>query len=94
MKGDNLDNKCEKKMISHLYEWGKSCKVYCKRDHQIKYIDFKDCLKCPYFEGDFQGEGIECRWEDYAPIDANSYRTDDEVEELRRVSKLINDRKI
>lgn len=78
------------KTINHLYEWGKSGKVYCRRDHNMKYIDFRECRKCPYFEGDFQGLGVECRWEDYVPINADTYRTEDEDKEFQRVSKLIN----
>ena len=49
--------------------------VYCRKDNVIMNMDksgkfWSKCVKCPMFAGTYQGEGIECTWDD---PDAKSY---------------------
>lgn len=66
--------------------------VYCRKANIIKNMNSKtfweDCLKCSMFRGTYQGNGVECEWDD---PDATSYiqYSDDAKSEFTRVSKSI-----
>lgn len=67
--------------------------IFCKRQHKITEPDFDDCDKCPYFAGTAMGHGIECKWEDVIDVklDEKVIQHSQVRDELRRVSKLIDD---
>lgn len=66
--------------------------VYCRKLHEIKEPDEKDCENCPYFSGFAMGWGHECTWEDEGENEEKVIPHSERFRELQRVSKLIDEK--
>lgn len=79
----------EKQMIIHFVIPDAHGKIYCRKEHAIRNVDYNKCRPCPLAAGSIQGEGVECYYEDMVknysalPFAANHY------DELARISMLI-----
>lgn len=68
-----------------------SNRVYCRRLNKVVTIDsngefWDTCLKCPMYDGNYQGQGVECAWND---VDNAPTYCDNPTKEQLRVSQLI-----
>lgn len=85
----------ELKEITHINYPDKFNRVYCRQFRTLRTMD-KDgkfwniCLKCPYFSGDYQGQGVECTWNDFNQQKNYTTYVSDPSEEMLRVSRLID----
>lgn len=85
----------EIKIVNHINYPDKMNKVYCRYTNTPRTMDtegkfWKLCKNCPYFSGDYQGNGVECSWKDIIDsVDLNVYNSDPDSEVLR-VSRLID----
>lgn len=67
-------------------------RIFCRRLNKIITLDtdgkfWDTCLQCRLFNGDYQGQGVECLYEDTG--DAPEYSSDPAKEQMR-VTKLID----
>lgn len=79
--------------INHINYPDNNNKIYCRRLNRVITLDaegkyWETCNACPLFEGDYQGQGVECMWDD---TENSSGYCSDPVKEQLRVSKLIDD---
>lgn len=49
---------------NHINYPDNSGRVYCKSENDIVELDWDRCSNCIYFNGDYQGSGVECLYED------------------------------
>jgi hypothetical protein len=80
-------------MINHINYPNKKNEVYCRFKNKIIKLDkdgkyWDTCSICPLFSGDYQGEGIECSWND-SENNEDTYVSDPQAE-LLRVSEMID----
>ena len=55
--------------VNHINVPDDNANIFCKRINSIINLDkagkfWKFCGECPMFNGTYQGEGVECLWED------------------------------
>lgn len=65
--------------------------IFCYARKSIIHLDtngkfWKTCTKCKYFRGSYQGEGVECEWDDPKATRPIEY-VDDSKGELIRVTQ-------
>lgn len=49
---------------NHINYPDDSGRVYCKKQNNVRKINWDTCSKCDYFNGSYQGNGVECVYED------------------------------
>ena len=83
--------------VNHINYPNDRGQIYCRKENKVITLDkqgnfWDKCIACPLFNGDYQGNGVECLWED----DTDDYSTysSDPNKELLRVSKLIDSGKL
>ena len=81
------------KLVNHINYPDNKSQIYCRRKNKIISLDkngefWNTCQSCPMFSGDYQGQGVECSWND----DSESYSVyvSNPVKELLRVSKNLD----
>ena len=77
--------------VNHINIPDDKANIFCKRINSIIHLDkggkfWRTCRKCPMFNGTYQGEGVECMWDDNATKDVVSYVIYPEME-LRKLGK-------
>lgn len=82
--------------MNHINYPNENSQIYCRIDNKVIKLDesgefWNKCSQCPLFNGDYQGMGVECIWEDVD--NANSYVSDPKHEFLR-VSRAIDEGKL
>ena len=85
------------KLVNHINYPDKNSQIYCRKQHKVITLDkdgkfWKNCNNCPMFAGDYQGLGVECRWEDNS--ESYSEYVSEPVKELLRVSKEIDSKNL
>lgn len=80
-------------IVNHINYPDTKGRVYCRRLNKIITLDangkfWDTCQSCPLFAGDYQGLGVECRWND-VPESYSEY-VSDPTKELLRVSREID----
>lgn len=53
--------------VNHIQYPDSYGRVYCKAYNDIVKLDFDRCIDCIYFNGDYQGNGVECLYEGELP---------------------------
>lgn len=56
-------------IVNHINYPDDAGRIFCKEQGKIIKVDdstWDICSNCPYFSGDYQGNGIECAYEDNA----------------------------
>lgn len=84
-------------VVNHINYPDDRGRIYCRRLNRVITLDSKGefwetCQSCPMFSGDYQGMGVECRWNDTS--ESYSEYVSDPVKELLRVSKDIDSNKL
>lgn len=74
--------------VNHINVPDKSSNIYCQRIKSIIHLDkagkfWKTCRKCPMFNGTYQGEGVECLYEDSSPSSSTIYNYSPKQEMLK-----------
>lgn len=80
-------------IVNHINYPDNKRRIYCRRLNKVITLDSKGefwntCQVCPLFAGDYQGLGVECRWNDNS--ENYSEYVSDPTKELLRVSKEID----
>lgn len=83
-------------IVNHINYPNDKGEIYCKKLNKIIKLDSKgkfwdSCRSCTMFSGDYQGQGVECTWEDDS--DGYSEYVSDPVKERLRVAKLNDSKK-
>lgn len=64
--------------VNHINYPDYNAQIYCKRLNSIITLDSKgkfwrNCMNCKYFNGNYQGNGVECLYEDTPPEGVAKY---------------------
>lgn len=84
-------------VVNHVNYPDDKGRIYCRRLNKVIILDsegkfWETCQVCPMFEGDYQGEGVECRWND--TMESYSEYVSNPTKELLRVSRDIDSNKL
>lgn len=63
--------------------------VFCAKTKKVQQLDFELCKKCQFFNGTFNGNGIECLWMDET-VDGTDYVVNDPIALQERFNKARN----
>ena len=58
--------------VNHINYPDDNNQIFCKSKNAVVTLDkqgrlWKSCIKCPYFNGTYQGHGVECFYDDKPP---------------------------
>ena len=82
-------------LINHINYPDSQQQIFCRRLNDLITLDktgkyWDNCLKCPMFNGDYQGDGVECQWRDVYDDTYHALFVSDPVSELGRVQSAID----
>lgn len=83
--------------INHINYPDDNNRIYCRAKNNIITLDkegnyWNTCTKCKYFNGSYQGLGVECLWEDSG--EDISQKVFDPNSEYLRVSKQLDNKEV
>lgn len=78
--------------VNHINYPDDANRIFCRRLNKIITLDAEGkfwgtCIQCRLFNGDYQGQGVECLYDDVK--DASGYSSDPAKEKMR-IAKLID----
>ena len=77
--------------VNHINVPDNNSNIFCKRINSVIHLDkagrfWKTCRTCPMFNGTYQGEGVECFYEDTHIQSPFVYCTSPKSEMLKNTS--------